>query len=81
MYQNDQIRYCEANITKTFSFQNFSDITDYIIELEKESKKDFLLSAEKSVVQPDYRTEALMKKGIHLGYVDILERLKRLVRG
>lgn len=81
MYQNEQIKYCEVSLAKSITFQNLSDIIGYLSELEKEAKKDFLLSAEKSVIQSDYRTEALMKKGIHLGYVDVLERFNRLVRG
>lgn len=81
MFQNDKIKYCETNVVKSVSFEQLSNIIDYLIELETESKKEFLASAEKSVMQLDYRVEALVKKGIHLGYTDILERFKKIVRG
>lgn len=81
MFLNEQIKYCENNVAKSVSFEQLSNIIEYITELETEAKKDFLASAEKSVMQLDYRVEALVKKGIHIGYVDILERFKKIVRG
>lgn len=79
MYQNDSIKALESIIAKTSTFSQLNDIIDYLTKLTLEADKDFITAAKKSVVQEEYRAEALMKNGIYLGYKDILERFNRIL--
>lgn len=77
MYQNSLLKQYETSIVR-IPAEQLSIIIEYLTELEKEAEKDFANLAKKSVIQLDYRTEALIKNGIDLGYKDILERFKRI---
>lgn len=78
MYQNELIKSQAAILAKSIPDVHLNNVINFIAELEKEAEEALTVIAKKSVVEENYRTDALLKYGIHLGYKDLLDRFKKI---
>lgn len=78
MYQNDKLKIAESDLRTLAGSNAMNAAISYIEVLVESAELEATAMAKKALIHPEHNIEALLKRGVCLGYENILNRFEIL---